>query len=124
VSLSYRDRIACQKIEEYLARELPTMRCERRCHGACGPVLMSRAEENRIRDRLHGGFIHARDPDGLCNRLTHDNLCSIYSIRPAVCRLWGLAEGMLCPFGCRPSRVLTKEEGYAILREVNRLSDE
>lgn len=50
-----------------------------------------------------------------------DNKCSIYTARPAICRLYGVAEGLDCPFGCQPKKKISKQEAYAIVREIEAL---
>lgn len=47
-----------------------------------------------------------------------DKRCSIYSVRPAICRLYGVAEGLECPFACKPKKKLSKQEAHAIIREI------
>ena len=29
--------------------------------------------------------------------------CTVYAARPMICRLWGVAQGMACPWGCQPT---------------------
>lgn len=47
-----------------------------------------------------------------------DNKCSIYTARPAICRLYGVAEGLECPFGCVLKTKISKQEAYSIIREI------
>ena len=54
--------------------------------------------------------------------LTAEGRCSVYSIRPLICRIWGAAEGIPCVFGCQPERLLSKEEADVLMREVQALS--
>lgn len=54
------------------------------------------------------------NPDGSCTFL-NGTRCSLYSIRPVICRLWGVVESMPCPHGCKPERVLTDEEGFGLV---------
>lgn len=54
--------------------------------------------------------------------LTEEHRCSVYEIRPMICRLWGLVRGMPCPYGCRPEGgLLPDEEGQRLLREAERI---
>lgn len=46
-------------------------------------------------------------------------LCSIYEQRPLICRLFGLVEGMRCPYGCIPDRWLTDAEAYELMTEAD-----
>ncbi len=48
--------------------------------------------------------------------------CTVYRQRPMVCRLWGCVASMPCPWGCRPARFLTVEEGDALMRQAEALS--
>jgi Fe-S-cluster containining protein len=50
-----------------------------------------------------------------------DKKCSIYTVRPAICRLYGVAEGLECAFGCEPKKKLTRQEANALIREIEAL---
>jgi hypothetical protein len=41
------------------------------------------------------------DGDYTCPALK-DGRCSVYDVRPTLCRLWGVVEDMPCPWGCVP----------------------
>lgn len=56
-----------------------------------------------------------------CHKLRNGR-CTVYEDRPASCRLWGVVESMECPWGCRPEKMLTFEEGHEILRRVREAS--
>ena len=108
-----------QMIDEILTR-LPRINCQRKCQEACGPILMSRLEWKRICHRV--GHVPGPKPDLTCP-LLKDGLCSVYDIRPAICRLWGLVKKMACPWGCEPERWLTDEEAGVVLDKVRRIGD-
>lgn len=56
------------------------------------------------------------NPDHACPFLEQGK-CSIYAVRPAICRLWGNTERMPCPHGCeRDGPLLTYREGFRYLR--------
>jgi len=56
-----------------------------------------------------------------CEALTSDKRCAIYELRPIVCRLWGAAEGLECPFGCVPEGGwLPREQAYRLIAESMR----
>jgi hypothetical protein len=83
---------------------------------------MSTGERHHIATR-HGVTI-TTDPanlDANCPALTVLGRCSIYEDRPTICRLWGVVESMPCPWGCRPDRYLTDEQGHALLAQMNNL---
>lgn len=100
-----------------LYAELPTIDCQGLCWDSCGRIDMAHAERKRIKAE-HGVEI----PDGtkirtpsLCVALTMFRQCGVYAVRPMICRVWGLSEGLPCTFGCRPSRLLTDQETYEFL---------
>jgi Fe-S-cluster containining protein len=45
-----------------------------------------------------------------CPYLTSKKLCSIYPVRPLVCRLYGVYEGMRCRHGCQPEQAIDELE--------------
>lgn len=109
------DKYGARRRLDVLYAELPALDCKGLCAESCGPIRMSRAEWVRITDRL--GHEPEALPDGTCPMLT-DGRCSVYDIRPMLCRLWGIVEVMPCRFGCEPARPLTREEGYVFLERA------
>jgi uncharacterized protein len=115
--------VAALKGLDGLYAELPQLDCKRLCQGCCGPVRMSRVEWERIIARV------GRRPEPTteqaarldCPLLTAAGLCSVYDVRPLICRLWGLVPAMACPFGCVPERWLTDEEGHDLLRRADEI---
>lgn len=106
---------------EALYAELPSMECRGLCSESCGPVMMSRLEWQAICRRI------GREPRAtatLTCPMLSEHRCTVYDIRPTICRLWGLVddETMRCPHGCVPDRWLTREEGYAFLRRAREIS--
>lgn len=50
--------------------------------------------------------------------------CTVHARRPLICRLYGVSEGLPCPFGCKPTpRYLTKDEARYYIQESIRLSE-
>jgi Fe-S-cluster containining protein len=100
-----------------LYAELPTIDCQGMCWDSCGPIFTSNAEHDRIAeagvDIAQGSFL--RDGPSLCPALTMLHQCSVYEIRPMICRLWGLSRRLRCNYGCKPSRVLSEPEMYELL---------
>jgi Putative zinc- or iron-chelating domain len=80
--------------------------CDGRCQISCGPLDMSTRERQRIRAagvRITPGHeALARAGTFWCEAL-RDGRCSVYELRPMVCRLWGATEDMPCPYGCVPA---------------------
>lgn len=61
-------------------------------------------------------------PHGLNCRWYNDGLCSIYSVRPYICRIWGVVKALQCPHGCIPERWLMPHEEQRLRRELQRIS--
>ena len=47
-----------------------------------------------------------------------DGACTVYEIRPTICRLWGATRSMPCPHGCTPDDALTKDDSRRLLHEA------
>nr|MDQ4040425.1 YkgJ family cysteine cluster protein [Actinomycetota bacterium] len=97
------DRVA-QRLDALYA-ELPSLECKGKCWKCCGKVLMAPGERERI-SREGGVDIPTvaemrREHRELCVALK-DHRCTVYDVRPLVCRLWGIEETMRCPYGCVP----------------------
>lgn len=107
------------EIRDIYAR-IPPSYCKGLCHDSCGPILMSPAEADRIKRALgYKPDFGNISKDGHCPMLVN-NKCSMYEHRPAICQLWGSVDkdGMRCPYGCSPDRLMTNEEGLGVLRDL------
>jgi hypothetical protein len=93
--------------------------CKGHCWMSCGPVEMSQRERQRIREagvRITDGQVaRAQIEEYWCEALGPDGRCAVYGLRPLICRAWGVAEGLRCPWGCRP------EGGWMKDSEMRRL---
>ena len=107
------------KIDQLYAT-LPDIKCKRRCQAACGPIMMSKAEANRIKERLQRPV--KPNSDLSCPMLSIMGSCTIYDIRPMICRLYGLANTLQCEHGCVPKRWLEDTEAKLLLQQLNDLS--
>lgn len=94
--------------------------CKGLCQSSCGPVPASPLERRLIEQRSG----HALGSRGhlTCSMLLPNGRCSVYSIRPLICRIWGAAEGVPCTHGCKPERLLSIGEANQLMREVQALS--
>lgn len=111
-----------RQLDELYAR-LPKLECQGHCHDSCGPIDMSVRERARIVERARKPITCG--PGAGCSMLTADRRCSVYDIRPMICRLWGLVEGLRCPYGCRPDGgLLPNQDGLLLLHEANRIGGE
>jgi uncharacterized protein len=107
---------------ESIYDSLPTVECKGLCDSFCGPILLSHAEDERI--RLRTGKPVGISRDNKCDKLK-DGQCTVYDLRPLVCRIWGSnpigteATAMLhCPHGCKVSRAITEREVMLLTRDV------
>jgi Fe-S-cluster containining protein len=100
--------------------------CDGRCWTSCGPIDMSWRERARIREAgvkiTPWEDAKAWRDTFWCEALTEGKRCAVYEMRPLVCRLWGAAEGLECPFGCIPEGGwLSRAEAYELIAESMRI---
>lgn len=102
--------------------KVPGMKdCKGLCADSCGPIPASSLERSLLEERT-GKKLRVADGPGLDCSLLKNGLCTAYSIRPLVCRIWGVAEGLPCAHGCEPERVLSAEEALALFKEVEEIA--
>jgi Fe-S-cluster containining protein len=115
---------------EALYKRIPKVECKGLCHQSCTLIPAADIESKRAKERLHyNPFQPAKDAMEITKtgkipscRALKDNRCSIYHIRPAICRLYAAAEGLDCPFGCQPKEAkISKQEAYNLIREIEAL---
>jgi Fe-S-cluster containining protein len=118
-------RIAA-KLDELYA-QLPAIDCQGLCVDSCGPIPAGEFERRRMESasgrKLTADKVFQSLENGQLNAchecsMMENGRCAVYDVRPAICRLWGVAEDLRCPYGCEPERVLTVAEGYAFLAEA------
>ena len=102
------------KLEDLWAM-IPKMECKPGCHQCCGPTLWSRAEYETIKHFLENNGRKELEATGLsCPYLDNEKGCSIYPVRPLLCRLFGVTEGLECP-EVEVQVKVSSTDGYAIL---------
>jgi hypothetical protein len=112
---------------ERLYAQVPSVACQRRCGSACGPIILTDLEAQRLRLATHTKPRTVPTADGnpdttRCVYLAPDQRrCTVYAIRPLICRVFGAVKRLSCPFGCAPVRWLTDHEFLAIAQAVERL---
>lgn len=47
--------------------------------------------------------------------------CTAREVRPTVCRAFGVVDGLRCPHGCQPTRLLTDEQQFQLFLRVELL---
>ena len=114
-SFNQQQREGIQKIEE-IYKTIPSLECIPGCHACCGPIMMSELEAARLPARVSPAT-------GNDCRFLGKHGCTIYAIRPAVCRLMGTVPDLACPRGCKPvTGHMTAEHGHMILTCILRIS--
>lgn len=117
--------IALNAIDRLYAT-IPSANCKGLCQECCGPVMMTRLEWDRITARM--GKVMRPTPEQeaklACPMLADDGKCSVYDIRPVVCRIWGVTPDMPCPFGCKPDPQPTADECWDVVRTADRIDRE
>lgn len=90
---------------------LPSMRCDDGCGQCCGVVPATREELAAIRRYMAAKGVEAVDRGGLTCPF-FDGRCTIYPVRPFICRAFGHVKGLECPRGYNvnvPERVVNGE---------------
>jgi len=126
------DTTKLAKIDALLS-VIPAFQCKEGCCDCCGPVQLSRLEyarciqisgraANDVRQQMQNNL---RQGIYACPLLdTETRKCSVYEVRPAICRLFGVVKGkLLCPHGYarKSAALLSDEQAREILRKVEEL---
>lgn len=99
--------------------KIPGMKeCKGKCHTSCGPVPAASIERKLIEER--SGKKLRVDANMDCSMLVNGK-CTVYGIRPLICRAWGAITKLPCVYGCEPERYLTDEEALALFAELEEL---
>lgn len=110
----------CQALDTLYAG-IPQIACTGACgRQVCGPIPMTEQEYLRIRNATLTG--PAARAGGHCRYLSAEDRCTVYALRPLVCRLYGVQEAFPCQHGCVPARWMTDDEAHALTVAVNSLS--
>lgn len=105
-----------------LYAELPRMTCQGLCADSCASFGMTVLEQRVIRNTT-GRELPLTHAGSLCPALTMLRQCSIYEVRPMVCRLWGMVPAMRCDYGCTPEGgFLTDAQAYEFLARAAELA--
>lgn len=111
------------KALEAIYRDIPKMTCKGLCgwddktqDGCCGPLTLPVIERRRIL-QASGSVPKADAKTYLCNKYINGK-CSVYPIRPLICRLWGTVRSMACPHGCEPEQWLSARESVILIERL------
>lgn len=103
------------KTIKYLRKQIPAFECKHGCNDCCGPVPFSRWEWEQLKDK--------KTAKGLMCPYATESGCEIYEQRPIPCRLFGTVEGMRCPHGRGPKKMLGKKKELEIIEAYFRVMD-
>lgn len=112
--------------------EIPSFKCKEGCADCCGPVEMSRLEYHRcvkasgrtaeeLRQQMERNIKRNIYQCPLIDQKTHR--CTVYQVRPAICRIFGTTKNLPCPHGYAPdaAQMLSDEKAREILALVGEL---
>lgn len=103
-----------------LYAELPHIVCAGKCSVSCAMVPLALGEAKRLQLVTHKK--PRTTDDAVCIYLTAEKRCSAYAVRPLVCRAYGLAKTISCPFGCMPDRWLDEREFIHLAQAIERVA--
>jgi len=103
-----------RKLDAIYAR-IPKIDCRRKCQMACGVVTGEEPENARMLRQLGKEFgyqqLFGRNTRPYCEFLSGpEGDCTVYVLRPLMCRLFGVTRELPCPHGCQPERWLDHSE--------------
>lgn len=109
---------------------IPGINCRGLCWDQCTVVPATDLERRRMAEAGHpiptweDGVLASTEAGETqrCPALSAFGRCRAYASRPAMCRLYGVAEGLRCPHGCVPDRVLADSTAAAVLAAVESAS--
>lgn len=74
------------------------MRCDDGCGQCCGPVPVTKAELAAVKRYIEREKVEAVDRGALTCPF-YDGKCTIYPVRPYICRAFGHSPRLVCPKG-------------------------
>ena len=112
-----------------LYARIPEVHCKGLCDAACGMIPMGQLEKEQIEaaigrplttSPMDNGNVMLGDLGDSCELLVMGR-CTVYDQRPAICRVFGAAEGLPCRHGCVPDRVMRDVEAAQLFQAVTDL---
>ena len=115
----------------------PVVECKGKCQNVCGMVRASPSEIHLLKDYCKKNGIKyvnlnrateeklkvilanpgTPHPDLLCEYLKNGK-CTVYEVRPSICRLYGSPSDLVCPHGCNVVGGLIKpEQAFKLLNQ-------
>lgn len=99
---------------------IPSFGCRLGCADCCGLVVWTYREHQALRAYLKERERKEAKPnpaEPLTCPYVESGQCSVYEVRPLLCRLYGTVAGMQCPHGCRPACLLDAATEEALMLE-------
>jgi Fe-S-cluster containining protein len=125
--VSYTVKRKKRKLDKLYAK-IPKIKCQKKCSDYCGVIDVTDIERRLVTEELGlDPFTHLQDILEKVERneksclncpSLKDGLCSIYKLRPFICRIFGVVKKLQCPHGCKPERWLTDAEVKKILGKL------
>ena len=109
--------------------QLPSIECKGLCHESCSFIPLRQIEEDNIAkatgshpitDTSIKPITMLKNVNESCPYLQLQR-CTIYEQRPLICRVFGVSEDLLCRHGCKPTRVMSREEVGRVLHVVSKI---
>jgi Fe-S-cluster containining protein len=111
--------------------KIPEVGCKGLCWETCTSVPVFQLEREQLETKS-GAKLEMVSPVELKNAtLTGQpgaacqflvlRRCTVYEARPLICRVFGAAEGLPCPHGCTPARIVPDTEVFSMLERVEAL---
>lgn len=108
---------------------IPSFTCKEGCHECCGLVPFTTAERDRVaavrpleqwEPFVDGSWVPSAALASFKCPFVGEGGCSIYDVRPMVCRLFGAVDHpmMKCPMGSAPEKLLTDAQSRELLRRA------
>ncbi len=115
-------RDAQQRALDEVYAQIPRIECRGECWDSCGPIQMTRVEQQRMAVR-QGKTLPLLSKARRCPMLGMFGQCTVYDDRPLICRLWGVVPSMQCNFGCVPEGgLLSERAGHLLIARAMEIS--
>ncbi len=99
-----------REIFEQNCNKIPEFHCKEGCGKCCGVHLITAFLKEHGRKQQY-----AKEILDMCPYLDEKKRCTIYEVRPAICRLYGVVQAMQCPYR-KAQQYLSDDEVISILR--------
>jgi Fe-S-cluster containining protein len=97
---------------------IPAFQCTEGCHECCknfGVPSRTVVEDERIKSFLRENSMLPGEAKGNTCPYLNEKGCSIYTVRPLICRLYGTSPNYRCKMEVMPIRFLHEDEEEEIL---------